>query len=377
VTQSGGHLLMTADSVGGVWQYATDLARALTHHGWRTTLAHLGPPPSDEQRNALIDEPGIDLIETGLPLDWLTEDEDEIASAAEALAKIARERRVDLVQLNAAPLAGVARFPVPVVTVSHSCIATWWAAVKPEPLASEFFWRTALVGAGLRASDRVVAPSGAFADATMDAYRLKQRPLVVHNGRPLITRPSFAMHDFCFTAGRLWDKAKNVATLDRVAGRLAVPFRAAGALQGPNDEAAPPLAHLHALGRVDEEQIGRWLGSRPVFLSAALYEPFGLAVLEAAAAGCPLVLSDIPTFRELWDGAATFIAANDDRAFAEVADTIVGDGGLRLALGEAARERAARYTPTAMAAGMAAIYASLGFKPAIKRTIGIAGKAAA
>ena len=109
----------------------------------------------------------------------------------------------------------------------------------------------------------------------------------------------------------------------------------------------------------------------------ARYEPFGLAVLEAAAAGCPLVLSDIPTFRELWDGAATFVAANDDRAFAEVADTIVGDGGLRLALGEAARERAARYTPMAMAAGMAAIYASLGVKPAVNRTVNITGKAAA
>jgi glycosyltransferase involved in cell wall biosynthesis len=249
--------------------------------------------------------------------------------------------------------------------------------VKQEPLANEYFWRTALVGAGLRASDRIVAPSGAFADATMDAYRLKQRPLVVHNGRPLITRPSFAMHDFCFTAGRLWDKAKNVATLDRVAGRLAVPFRAAGALQGPNGEAAASLSHLHALGRIDEAQIGRWLGSRPVFVSAALYEPFGLAVLEAAAAGCPLVLSDIPTFRELWDGVATFVAANDDRTFAEVSDTIVGDAGLRQALGEAARERAGRYTPVAMAAGMAAVYASLGLRPAMNQALGVAGKAAA
>jgi hypothetical protein len=35
-------------------------------------------------------------------------------------------------------------------------------------------------------------------------------------------------------------------------------------------------------------------------------EPFGLAVLEAAQAGCPLVLSDLPGFRELWDGAALF-----------------------------------------------------------------------
>ena len=45
-----------------------------------------------------------------------------------------------------------------------------------------------------------------------------------------------------------------------------------------------------------------------VFVSPALYEPFGLAVLEAAQAGCALVLSDIPTFRELWDGVALFVA---------------------------------------------------------------------
>ncbi len=44
-----------------------------------------------------------------------------------------------------------------------------------------------------------------------------------------------------------------------------------------------------------------------VFASMARYEPFGLAVLEAAQAGMRLVLSDIPTFRELWDGAAIFV----------------------------------------------------------------------
>ncbi|MDB5685230.1 MAG: glycosyltransferase [Sphingomonas bacterium] len=359
------HLLMTADAVGGVWHYATDLARGLTRHGWRTTIAVMGPGPSAAQRAAAETIPGLALVETGQPLDWMIEDEPTTLAAAEALAALARELRVDLIQLNAPGLAAAAKFPAPIVAVTHSCVATWFAAVRGGALPADFVWRAMLTGVGLATADRAVAPSAALADATVDAYGLKRRPLVVHNGRAPLTRPAAAMHDFCFTAGRLWDKAKNVTTLDRIAGRLAVPFRAAGPLHGPNSEVAPEMAHLHTLGPIEEAQIGRWLASRPLFVSAALYEPFGLAVLEAAAAGCPLILSDIPTFRELWDGAATFIAAKDDQGFAIAAETIIGDGGLRLSLGDAARQRASRYTPAAMAANMAQIYRDIGIAPAV------------
>ena len=361
--EAPGHLLMTTDAVGGVWQYATDLARSLVPHGWRTTLAVLGPAASAAQRTAALATPGLTLIETGMPIDWLAKGEKEVTRAGKELAEIAAETGVDLVQLNAPAFGATARFPVPVVATTHSCLASWWAAVKQEPIAADYQWQARLTGAGLAAADRVVAPSAAFADATMQAYRLAERPLVVHNGRPPLTRPAAAMHDFCFTAGRLWDKAKNVTTLDEVAGRLTVPFRAAGPLTAQNGEAAPPLAHLHALGSIGESEIGRWLACRPVFVSASIYEPFGLAVLEAAAAGCPLVLADIPTFRELWDGAATFVEPRDVKGFAQACDTIVGDVGLRLTLGEAARTRAARYTPAAMATGMTAIYSSLGVTP--------------
>jgi glycosyltransferase involved in cell wall biosynthesis len=54
-------------------------------------------------------------------------------------------------------------------------------------------------------------------------------------------------------------------------------------------------------------EVAERLAERPVFVSASRYEPFGLAVLEAARAGCALLLSDIPTFRELWAGAAAFV----------------------------------------------------------------------
>ena len=89
---------------------------------------------------------------------------------------------------------------------------------------------------------------------------------------------------------------------------------------------------------------------------AARFEPFGLAVLEAAQAGCPLVLSDLSTFRELWDGAATFVAPGDAQGFADAIAALLADPACHAAQGEAARRRAARYTPAAMAEQMAEIY---------------------
>src|SRR5690606_6582753 len=101
------------------------------------------------------------------------------------------------------------------------------------------------------------------------------------------------------------------------------------------------------------------LALRPVFVSAATFEPFGLAVLEAAAAGCPLVLADMPIFRELWDGAATFIDPADAAGFAAAIGELLTDEPRARLLGQAAYERSARYTAAAAARRMEQVYASL------------------
>jgi len=87
-------------------------------------------------------------------------------------------------------------------------------------------------------------------------------------------------------------------------------------------------------------------------------------VLEAAQAGCALVLSDIPTHRELWGGAAIFVPAHDADAFAAVIRDVLGDANERHQLGQLARASAARYTPERLARGMAEIYARLAAAPA-------------
>lgn len=352
-----GHLrlLMTIDGVGGVWQYATDLARALGQHGVETLLALLGPLPPIEQRSAARAIPGVTLVETGLPLDWLADTPDQVRLAGLRIAELARHMRADVVQFNQPAIAAGVDFPAPVIVAAHSCLATWWAAVESGPLPEDFAWRVALHGEGLRAAARVVAPSRAFAEATRSAYGLPESPVAVHNGRAPLLHPPAAMHDFAFTAGRLWDRAKNLATLDRAAARLGVPVKAVGPLAGPHGERVA-FAHLHAPGPMNEDALAGCLAARPVFVSAARYEPFGLAVLEAAMAGCPLVLSDIPTFRELWSDAAIFVDADDDRGFAEAVEQLIGDTPRRLARGEQARTVAAAYTTTRMAEQMLGLY---------------------
>jgi glycosyltransferase involved in cell wall biosynthesis len=132
--------------------------------------------------------------------------------------------------------------------------------------------------------------------------------------------------------------------------------------------------NLHCLGNLGEDELARWLSARPVFVSAALYEPFGLSVLEAAAAGCALILSDIPTFRELWDGVATFIPPKDEGGYVRALSELVGDDFERSVQGRATAERAAHFTPDAMAAQMATLYRSL--LPAVRRPV-LAARAAA
>jgi glycosyltransferase involved in cell wall biosynthesis len=352
-------VLMTADAIGGVWQYATELANALQPLGFETLIAVLGPAPSDEQRQEIDRAAGIRLIETGLPLDWLSDAEATRAAAAE-LAAIARREKVDVIHLNSPALAGGQSWPVPVVGVAHGCLATWWDTARArQPLDPAFAWHREMMAQGLRACDRTVAPSASFAQALQRVLALPSAPLVVHNGRTLPQEvQSAAFTQSALTAGRLWDEVKNVRTLDAAAALLSYPFEAAGEMAAPHGETAT-VNHLQPLGRLDSSALAKRLALRPVFVSAATFEPFGLSILEAAGAGCALILSDIPTFRELWDGVAIFVEAHDASGFAKAIEVSLGSPEQREAFGDAARMRALQYTSERMASGMAAQYREL------------------
>lgn len=88
---------------------------------------------------------------------------------------------------------------------------------------------------------------------------------------------------------------------------------------GPEREATLALivatglsGRIHLGGYTDN--LSGWLRAADAFLSASLMEGHPNVVIEAAAAGCPLVLSDIPAHREFAVGASALLAPATDAA---------------------------------------------------------------
>jgi len=115
------------------------------------------------------------------------------------------------------------------------------------------------------------------------------------------------------------------------------------------------------------------MGGASIFCSPSLYEPFGLAVLEAAMSGAALVLSDIPSFRELWDGAAVFVSPADPDPWRDALGELIGQRDRIAELGRTARIRSAEYTRSRTAQSYAELYGELlarNTQPVLARALG-------
>lgn len=348
-------IMLTADAFGGIWQYSLELASGFGSRGAEVLLAVMGSAPTAAQMQHATDIVGVAVRPMRSALDWLATDKAEVTEASVALVELAAEWGAETIQLHAPAYAAFGSWPAPTIAAAHSCVGTWWRAVRSGPLPADLAWRAALTDRGLRRADAVIAPSTAFVRALTETYGLERSVVPIWNGRRTIT-VTRKPRSHGFTAGRLWDDAKNISTLNEAARLSGLLIRAAGQSMGPNG-AAVRAPNLHLLGTLDGAELAYEYAKAGFFVSPAYYEPFGLAVLEAASAGCPLILGDIPTFRELWDGAAMFVAPNDAAELADAMRAMLSNPDDARRLGAAARERAARYTPEAMVAQTWAVHA--------------------
>jgi glycogen synthase len=71
------------------------------------------------------------------------------------------------------------------------------------------------------------------------------------------------------------------------------------------------------------------------------------------------VIGDIPSLRELWDGAACLVPPDDERALAATINALAADSRQRNAIANAARARARRYSTERMTAAYLALYGAL------------------
>jgi glycogen synthase len=350
-------VLMTADAVGGVWTYALDLSAALAEHDISVVLATMGPRPNAAQRAAVQRLSHVRLVESDYRLEWMADPWRDVSAAGEWLLELAHREAVDVVHLNGYSHAGLP-WQRPVVCVAHSCVVSWWHAVYREQPPAEWNTYRRNVTLGLNRADLVVAPTHAFLETLQSCYGLKRRSEVIRNGQPSRGRAGNGREPIFLGCGRLWDAAKNLCVFDEAAEGLPWPAYVIGDPSGPDGQMFVPKA-LSALGAMSHHGVQSWLQRASIFVHPALYEPFGLAVLEAAAAGCALVLSDIPTLRELWDGAAEFFNPCDSAQLHAALDVLIADSTKRAALAAAAQRRAAEYDVDSTAAAYAKVYRSL------------------
>ena len=347
-------VFMTTDAVGGVWHYCVALAGELVRGGDRVRLGVVGPAPSARQRDA-ADLAGAGVQCLDAPLDWLAGGTAGLDAGRAAIAEAARGWQADIVQVDQ-PAYAAGHWAAPVVTVAHSCVETWWRGTHGVPAPAEWDWHRQAVGQGLRTAAIAIAPSRAFAAALREAYGLDRAPMAVPNGIAPGGRPA-AKGAFVLASGRAWDASKNFALLDAAAPAIRWPVRLAGDTVAPDGAGAMTVRHVHCLGALGPQRMAAEYAAAPIYVSPSLCEPFGLGVLEAAQAGAALVLSDIPVFRELWDGAAIFFGRRDAQALARAVNRLIDEPGLRRRVGAAAAARAGEYTVSATARVMRDCYA--------------------
>ena len=343
------HVLVTTDTIGGVWTYTRELVCGLLDRGHRVTLVSFGRTPTAAQafwlrHNNLVYHP------TAFPLEWMQGSQAGIAESARHLERIIHDSRPDVLHFNQF-CYGALECGIPKVVVAHSDVVSWWNAVHgsdPEPSPWMEWYRT-VVSNGLRCADAVVAPSKWMLEAVYEHFGQSLRGQefrgrVIYNGRSAKRFLPFAGKTDCvLSVGRVWDEAKQISLL--LARDQAVPIRIAGPAQHPEKLASayvsmPSGSNIIFCGEQSEEQLCALYSDSAAYVATSRYEPFGLAPLEAALSRCALIANDIPVFHELWGDAACYFRRNDADELADTIRMLSEDAWLRCFYADKAYERA-------------------------------------
>jgi glycosyltransferase involved in cell wall biosynthesis len=211
-----------------------------------------------------------------------------------------------------------------------------------------------------KVSDRVVAVSHAVRDDILRWDRLPEKKVcVIHNGvdtealaqgdRNRIRRELDIPLDGLVvgTVGRLAEQ-KGQRYLLEAAVRLKASVPGVHVLiagDGPLRKELENLAHRLRLGECvtflgTRRDIPDVLAALDVFVLPSLWEGLGIALIEAMAAGCPVVATDILPFREVMGDHASLVPCRDGEALGLALETLLQDPVRRELAGRSARQRA-------------------------------------
>ena len=346
---------MTADSIGGVWIYTLELCRALDIYGVDIHLAIMGGLPSNHQREQLIELPHVTIYESDFKLEWMSEPWGDMQRAQQWLIDIYTEVKPDLIHMNNYGQTNY-EWNCPVITVFHSCVMTWWQSVKNEEAPEAWSQYRDLVQTALNKSDFVVFPTNALKEQAESIYGIIENTLIIYNGRDIETDTDIDKEPFIFSAGRLWDEAKNISTLAAVASELSWPLYIAGETYENQDV---EMANVFTLGQLQSDEVLHWMARSMIYVHPAKYEPFGLSILEAASSGCALAIADIDTLREIWGDSAIYFKPDVKSDILRAIESLANNTTFRSEMAAKASQRASEYGRATMAAKYWSLYSSV------------------
>ncbi|MBO0912335.1 MAG: glycosyltransferase family 4 protein, partial [Acidobacteria bacterium] len=338
------HVLITSDTVGGVWTYTQELVSGLVGAGHQVTLVSFGKLPLPHQTAWIKPLPRLDYRPTEYRLEWMETAERDIEESRRYLELVIGEVKPDVLHFSQYSY-GDLDVDLPRIVVAHSDIVSWWVRVhgrEPEDTPWIRNYRKT-VARGLRAAELVVAPSAWMLDQLAKYYGPPRQELVIYNGRsPHLFDPRREKEDFVLSVGRVWDPAKNLTLWFERAGEARVSVVGWEREPGRQDRmrSLEVPANVTLSGAKSQDELRELFARAAIYAATSRYEPFGLAPLEAALSGCALVLNDNPVFHELWDGRGIFFDENNSQDLARQVDRLRRDSGLRREYAERAYEAA-------------------------------------
>ena len=352
-------ILLTTDTVGGVWTFTQDLAEELLRCGHFVGLLSFGREPSALQSQA-CEQLGacyghrFHYESSTVPLEWMEGNERACSEGTPALLDLATSFRADLVH-SSQFCFGDLPLSIPVVITAHSDVLSWAAACRPQGLEPSAWLDRycSLVSRGLARAAAVVAPTQWMGDALSKHFSSSTAPRIILNGRTVDSTRHGSKRLQAVSVGRLWDEAKNLALLHEV--RSPIPILVAGEQRFGSAEASAGSAHLAFLGVLPEWEVLALFKESSIYVAPSRYEPFGLAPLEAAQCGCALLLNDLLSFREIWGEAALYF--RDAASLSHLLATLSPDSIAEAQ--ERSQERARQLTATRMAEQYESLYREL------------------
>jgi glycogen(starch) synthase len=313
-------ILITTDTIGGVWTFTQELTTGLLGAGCEIVLVSFGPLPNAKQQQWADDmkqhwRNHFHSIAENASLEWMQTNESAYTQPARSLLHAIAEFKVDVLHCNQFCFGALATDRPKVIT-AHSDVLSWARSCRADKFDDSDWLRRyrSLVRNGLTGAQAIVAPTHWMLEALRKNFDLPEERHVIANGRSIPAPPQKFRKLQAVTAGRLWDEAKNIGLLGEVSSPI--PLLVAGDTSWDGASAPVALGNVRMLGPLAGEDLLTIFRESELYICTSRYEPFGLAPLEAALCGSAILANDIPSLREVWqDGALYF---NDASSLSEL-----------------------------------------------------------